>query len=92
LSLRCVQYQPRTGDSLRGVVTLELQVPDVGVIEIKDFTLYELDGNLFVNPPVAKYSDGVRNFIRIRDRAHREKFRAAVLAAVEEFTKTVESN
>lgn len=90
--LRCVQYQPRTGDSLRGVADLELQIPEVGAIEIKNFTLYELDGNLFVNPPVAKYAGGVNNLIRIRDRAHRERFRVAVLAAVEAFRKASNSN
>ena len=89
VSVKCIRYQDRTGDSLRGVADLEVQIADIGAMEIKDFTVYEQGvGNVFVNPPVAKYAGGVSNLIRIRDRAHREKFRAAVLAAVAKFTES----
>jgi hypothetical protein len=44
MSISCIRYQPRTGDSLRGVADLEFNIPDVGAMEIKDFTVYEQGG------------------------------------------------
>jgi hypothetical protein len=87
MPISCTRFRELSAESLRAVADLALDLPEGIRLIIKNFTIYDQSGERYVNPPAVRYSGGLNAIVRIPERSHREAFRAAVLAAIDEYRR-----
>jgi hypothetical protein len=82
-TMTCIRYEERPNGC--GVADLLVSIQEGIDMEIRDFVIYDRNGERLINPPTKRHAGGFFNVIRIPTREDRTRFRSAVVSAIDQF-------